>query len=109
RPRHVLPAVSGRPRLVHVVCPLVGCSSYSRGMATAREARRWHELFAARTRGDVGEGIAAVLAFLGVPDVISFAGGFPDPLTFPRERAAALLAEFAATGEASAFQYAPTR
>jgi 2-aminoadipate transaminase len=66
-------------------------------------------LFAARTRGDVGAGIADILALLGVPDLISFAGGFPDPLTFPRERAAALLAEFAEAGEASAFQYAPTR
>jgi 2-aminoadipate transaminase len=75
----------------------------------AVETHRWDELFAARTRGDVGEGIASVLAFLGVPDLISFAGGFPDPLTFPRERAAALLQEFAAAGEASAFQYAPTR
>jgi 2-aminoadipate transaminase len=44
-----------------------------------------------------------------VPGLISFAGGFPDPRTFPRERAAALLAEFAEAGEASAFQYAPTR
>src|SRR4051794_34024095 len=78
-------------------------------MAVAPEARRWDELFAARTRGEVGEGIAAVLAFLGLPDVISFAGGFPDPATFPRERAATLLAEFAAAGEVSAFQYAPTR
>jgi len=64
---------------------------------------------AKRTRGDVGEGIAAVLGFLGQPDLISFAGGFPDPLTFPRERASALLEEFAATGESTAFQYAPTR
>jgi 2-aminoadipate transaminase len=77
-------------------------------MAITPEAR-WDRLFAVRTRGDVGEGIAAVLAFLGMPDVISFAGGFPDPLTFPRERAAELLGEFAASGEASAFQYAPTR
>ena len=77
-------------------------------MAVAPETR-WDPLFAARTRGEVGEGIAAVLAFLGVPDLISFAGGFPDPRTFPRERASALLAEFAADGEASAFQYAPTR
>jgi 2-aminoadipate transaminase len=75
----------------------------------AVETRRWDDLFAARTRGDVGEGIASVLAFLGLPDIISFAGGFPDPLTFPRERAAELLQEFAAAGEASAFQYAPTR
>jgi len=66
-------------------------------------------LFAARTRGEVGEGIAEVLAYLGRPDLISFAGGFPDPLTFPRERASALLREFAESGESAAFQYAPTR
>jgi len=73
------------------------------------ENDRWEALYAARTRGDVGEGIAAVLGLLGVPDVISFAGGFPDPVTFPRERVSALLGEFAATGESAAFQYAPTR
>jgi len=78
-------------------------------VAVASETPRWDSLFAARTRGEVGDGIAAVLAFLGLPDVISFAGGFPDPRTFPRDRAAALLAEFAAAGEATAFQYAPTR
>jgi 2-aminoadipate transaminase len=77
-------------------------------MAVTPDTRRWDELFAARTRG-VGDGIAAILAFMGRPDLIPFAGGFPDPATFPRERASALLQEFAATGEASAFQYAPTR
>ena len=56
-------------------------------MAVTPEQRRWEALFAARTRGDVGEGIASVLAMLGMPDLISFAGGFPDPPTFPRERA----------------------
>jgi 2-aminoadipate transaminase len=78
-------------------------------MATASDVRHWHELFAERTRADVGEGIAAILSLLGLPDLISFAGGFPDPSTFPRERASALLGEFAASGEANAFQYAPTR
>jgi len=78
-------------------------------MAVTPETGRWDRLFAARTRGDVGDGIAFVLGFLGRDDLISFAGGFPDPLTFPRERASALLAEFAATGEATAFQYTPTR
>jgi 2-aminoadipate transaminase len=78
-------------------------------MAVTPAPRVWDELFAARTRGGVGEGIAEILALLAVPDLISFAGGFPDPRTFPRERAAALLAEFAQTREASAFQYAPTR
>jgi 2-aminoadipate transaminase len=57
----------------------------------------------------VGDGIVSVLALLGRTDVISFAGGFPDPETFPREHAATLLQEFVATGESTAFQYAPTR
>jgi 2-aminoadipate transaminase len=78
-------------------------------MTVTPDTGRWERLFAGRTRGDVGEGIAFVLGFLGRPDLISFAGGFPDPATFPRERAAALLEEFAATGEAAAFQYTPTR
>jgi 2-aminoadipate transaminase len=78
-------------------------------MAVTPETGRWDELFATRTRGDVGAGIAEILALLGVPGLISFAGGFPDPRTFPRERASALLAEFAAAGEVRAFQYAPTR
>ena len=78
-------------------------------MAVAPELRQWEALFAQRTRGDVGEGIAFVLGFLGRADLISFAGGFPDPLTFPRERASQLLAEFAETAEATAFQYTPTR
>src|SRR5436190_3660031 len=78
-------------------------------MAVTPEVRNWEELFARRTRGDVGDGIAFVLGFHGRSDLISFAGGFPDPLTFPRERASALLAEFAETGEATAFQYTPTR
>lgn len=77
-------------------------------MATL-QTRQWDGSFAARTRGGVGEGIADVLALLGMPDLISFAGGFPDPRTFPSARASALLAEFADAGDASAFQYAPTR
>jgi 2-aminoadipate transaminase len=78
-------------------------------LSVTPETRRWDALVAARTRGDVGEGIASVLAMLGMPEVISFAGGFPDPETFPRERVSTLFQEFAAAGEASAFQYAPTR
>jgi 2-aminoadipate transaminase len=78
-------------------------------MAVTPAPRAWEALFASRTRGGVGEGIAEILALLEVPGLISFAGGFPDPRTFPRERASQLLAEFAETQEASAFQYAPTR
>jgi 2-aminoadipate transaminase len=78
-------------------------------VAVAFDSTRWEALAAARTRGEVGDGIASVLALLGRTDVISFAGGFPDPQTFPRDRAATLLREFATDGEVSAFQYAPTR
>jgi 2-aminoadipate transaminase len=78
-------------------------------VAVTPETGRWDHLFAARTRGDVGEGIAFVLSFLGRSDLISFAGGFPDPQTFPREHVSALLEEFLATGESVAFQYTPTR
>src|ERR1700750_382594 len=78
-------------------------------MAGVPENVEWGALFAARARGEGGDGIAAVLGLLGLPDLISFAGGFPDPVTFPRERASQLLQEFAADGEVSAFPYAPTR
>jgi 2-aminoadipate transaminase len=73
------------------------------------DSARWEALAAARTRGDVGDGIASVLALLGRPDVVSFAGGFPDPETFPRARVATLLQEFAESAESAAFQYAPSR
>jgi 2-aminoadipate transaminase len=78
-------------------------------MAVTPESRVWEALFAERTRAGAGDGIAAILGLLANPELISFAGGFPDPLTFPAERAAQLLAELAAAGDVSAFQYAPTQ
>src|SRR5262245_711233 len=78
-------------------------------MATVRETASWEQRFATRTRGDVGEGIADILALLALPGLIPFGGGFPDPSTFPRDRAAALLAELAHGTDTAAFQYAPTR
>ena len=78
-------------------------------MEVTQEARRWSDLFAARTRAGVGEGIAAILALAGTTTLIPFAGGFPDPRTFPASRAARLLDELAASGDESALQYAPTR
>ena len=78
-------------------------------MALTFDSAHWEELAAGRTRGNVGDGIASVLAMLGRADVISFAGGFPAPETFPRERVATVLQEFVETSEANAFQYAPTR
>src|SRR3954468_13359237 len=61
--------------------------------------------FAERTRSGSGDGIAAILGLLPNPDLISFAGGFPDPRTFPADRVASLIGEL----DSSAFQYAPTQ
>jgi hypothetical protein len=52
-------------------------------VAVEPELRRWEALFAARTRGGAGEGLLEILALAGAEDVISLAGGFPDPATFP--------------------------
>lgn len=78
-------------------------------MAVTQGDRSWEHLFAARTRAGVGSGLEAILALAGDTALISFAGGFPDPQTFPTEKAALLLAEMADSGESAAFQYAPTR
>jgi 2-aminoadipate transaminase len=61
--------------------------------------------FAERTRAGAGDGIAAILGLLARPDLISFAGGFPDPRTFPAGRVQQIVAEL----DAAAFQYAPTQ
>jgi 2-aminoadipate transaminase len=79
------------------------------GVTVTHEVGRWQALVAARARGVADDGIASVLALLDVPGLVSFAGGFPDPQTFPRERIATLFQEFAASGESTAFQYAATR
>jgi 2-aminoadipate transaminase len=77
-------------------------------VAVEPELRRWDALFAARTRGGAGEGLLEILALAGAEDVISFAGGFPDPATFPGASIAEILRELAERGDASPFQYAPT-
>jgi 2-aminoadipate transaminase len=77
-------------------------------MSLAGGVRSWTNLFAARTRGEVGEGLAEILALAGNTDLISFAGGFPDPRTFPSAVAADLMRELVEAGDSSAMQYAPT-
>ena len=78
-------------------------------MAITPETRRWSELFAERTRSGVGGGILEILALAADTQLIPFAGGFPDPQTFPAAQAAAYLDEIVASGDLSALQYSPTR
>ena len=73
-----------------------------------QEARRWEALFAARTRAGGGEGLIAILALAGAENVISFAGGLPDPVTFPGRVVAEILRELVEEGDTSLFQYSPT-
>jgi 2-aminoadipate transaminase len=77
-------------------------------VAVEEQLRGWEALFAARTRAGAGEGLIAILALAGAEDVISFAGGLPDPATFPGRIVADLLRELVEQGDASPFQYSPT-
>jgi len=78
-------------------------------MAVTPVARRWSELFAERTRAGVGGGILEILALAADTQLIPFAGGFPDPQTFPAAQAAAFLDEIVRSGDLSALEYTPTR
>ena len=68
----------------------------------------WVERFARRTGTAGGAEIAAIMALADRSDVISFAGGVPDPVTFDGVTLAELLREIALAGETAAFQYGPT-
>ena len=78
-------------------------------MAVAQDVSPWVEMFAARTRQEESDALAAILALANARDVISFSGGFPDPATFPGEELADLLRELLRSGDASLLQYGPTR
>jgi 2-aminoadipate transaminase len=78
-------------------------------MAVDQETQRWEAYFAKRTRAGAGEGLIAILALAAAKDVISFAGGLPDPATFPARVVADILGELAEAGDPSPFQYSPTQ
>lgn len=66
-------------------------------------------LLAARTKIDVGEGLKEILNLANAKDVISFAGGFPDPATFPGTDLVEILEGIVKSGDATAMQYSPTQ
>jgi 2-aminoadipate transaminase len=78
-------------------------------VAVAQGVSRWADVFAARTRQEESDALAAILALANARDVISFSGGFPDPQTFPGEELADLLRELLLAKDASMLQYGPTR
>ncbi|MDH5333904.1 MAG: aminotransferase class I/II-fold pyridoxal phosphate-dependent enzyme, partial [Thermoleophilia bacterium] len=69
----------------------------------------WRDLFAERARGDGGDAIAEIIGLAGRADVISFAGGFPDPAAIDREALAEISASVSLEHDAAGLQYSPTR
>ncbi len=60
----------------------------------------WQEIFATRTQSMKASEIRELLKLLDQPDIISFAGGIPDPVLFPREEFQAAFSEILASDEA---------
>lgn len=60
----------------------------------------WQELFASRTQSMKASEIRELLKLLDQPDIISFAGGIPDPVLFPREKFQAAYSEILGSEEA---------
>jgi 2-aminoadipate transaminase len=77
-------------------------------MAAVKQGLSWSEARAGRARQGVGAGLADILALANATDIISFAGGFPDPRTFPGEVLVDLFAELVRSDDHSAMQYSPT-
>ncbi|MGH9245082.1 MAG: PLP-dependent aminotransferase family protein [Acidimicrobiales bacterium] len=69
----------------------------------------WDGLLAGRGRDVASDTIRDILALVDEPDVISFAGGFPDPATFPRPELHRIVGDLVRDRDSSAFQYAPTQ
>ena len=78
-------------------------------MSVTQSRIDWTERFADRTRTGTGGGLAAILALSGRTDIISFAGGLPDPATLPDERLADVMRDLLVSGDSSALQYAPVQ
>ena len=76
-------------------------------MSRARTRIRWDELFARRTKTSAADGLTSILALANKTDLISFAGGFPDPSTFPGPALAEHFDRLVSSHDVSALQYAP--
>jgi 2-aminoadipate transaminase len=68
---------------------------------------RWSSLFARRASADVGTEIAQIMALAGRTDIISFAGGFPDPAALDRNALTAVMADLGSSDDLTPLQYAP--
>jgi 2-aminoadipate transaminase len=72
----------------------------------AATRRTWEALVAQRAL-DADDSLAEVMRASNAPGVISFAGGFPNPETFPWETLPEVVNAIVSSRDASAFQYPP--
>jgi 2-aminoadipate transaminase len=63
--------------------------------------------FARRMAMGSADGLTSILAMATATDLISFAGGFPDPVTFAGQELAEIMQRLISSGDTSALQYAP--
>jgi 2-aminoadipate transaminase len=70
--------------------------------------RDWDERLARRTHALGGSEITAILSLAGATDVITFSGGFPEPVTFPTGVLADIAARLIAEEPGVALQYSAT-
>lgn len=80
-----------------------------RSMDEIREEMRFQALFSDRAKRMRASEIRELLKITQQPDIISFAGGLPNPLSFPREIIREILCEvLEGEGAAQALQYGST-
>jgi len=72
------------------------------------DTQGWRELFAGRVAGMENDALATLLGLAGREDVISFAGGLPDPATFMTDRLAEVARQAIVDEPGVALQYGPT-
>lgn len=81
---------------------------HRRSHSTARDLRRYADLFASRTKMMRSSAMRDLMEITARPEVISLAGGLPDTSTFPPESFAAQMTRIAQESSAEALQYGPT-
>src|SRR5919204_3668566 len=72
------------------------------------EAGRWRALYARRLSGMQNDALVTLLGLAGRHDVISFAGGLPDPSTFRADKLGEVARQVMLEAPGVALQYGPT-
>jgi 2-aminoadipate transaminase len=69
---------------------------------------KWGEKFSARSKGMKASAIRELLNLINNPEIISLAGGMPDPTLFPKEVLGEIAKDITMNNGGKALQYGPT-